>query len=168
MTKLMKIMFVSVLGFSLLQGCSMKDMEEDTESVKESVEQSADDVKDTVEDSIDNVTSYFKENNITMDNLQTITDFDFAADEGRYFQLNGKYVYLYRVDSEDSAMQQVLQEAKDNGKVTVNITGEEMEYGARVNGNYLLLYDTEADIQDVLTAFDGYTYDSQTTTTTGE
>ena len=32
-----------------------------------------------------------------------------------------------------------------------------MEYGAKVNGNFLLLYDPNADMNDVLTTFDGYT-----------
>ena len=46
---------------------------------------------------------------------------------------------------------------EEKGKVRVNIKNKEMEYGAKVNGNFLLLYDPNADMNDVLTTFDGYT-----------
>ena len=71
---------------------------------------------------------------------------------------NGKTVYVYRVQQDDAQMQKVLKEAKEKGKVKVNITGQEMEYAARVNQDYLMLYDSTIEMNDIVSAFDSYTY----------
>ena len=63
-------------------------------------------------------------------------------------------------------MKKVLKEAKDNGKVKVSINNKEQEYGAKVNGDFLFLYDTNADWNDVVTAFPNYTYAGTGTTGT--
>ena len=68
--------------------------------------------------------------------------------------------------SDDDNMKKVLKEAKDNGKVKVSINNKEQEYGAKVNGDFLFLYDTNADWNDVVTAFPNYTYAGTGTTGT--
>ena len=73
---------------------------------------------------------------------------------------------MYRVKSDDDNMKKVLKEAKDNGKVKVSINNKEQEYGAKVNGDFLFLYDTNADWNDVVTAFPNYTYAGTGTTGT--
>ncbi len=156
--KLIKILCLSMIALLPLQGCSMNEMKEDANDVKEDVQRPVEEAKDEVEDRIDNLTAYFKEKDVELNELQTIEDIDFAADEGRSFTVDGKTVYIYRVNQDDAKMQKVIKEAKENGKVKVNITGMEMEYGARVNQDYLMLYDTSVNVDPIVSVFDSYTY----------
>lgn len=156
--KLIKILCLSMIALLPLQGCSMNEVREDSKDVKEDVERPVEEVKDKIEERIDNLTAYFKEKDVELNELQTIEDIDFAADEGRSFTVDGKTVYIYRVNQDDAQMQKVMKEAKDNGKVKVNITGKEMEYGASVNQDYLMLYDQSINIEPIVSVFDSYTY----------
>lgn len=156
--KLIKLLCLSMIALLPLQGCSMNEMKEDAKDVKEDVQRPVEEAKDEVEDRIDNLTAYFKEKDVELNELQTIEDIDFAADEGRSFTVDGKTVYIYRVNQDDAQMQKVIKEAKENGKVKVNITGTEMEYGARVNQDYLMLYDTSVNVDPIVSVFDSYTY----------
>ncbi|MEG0274477.1 MAG: hypothetical protein RR690_05055 [Longicatena sp.] len=148
----------------LLAGCSMNDTaKEDMNKVNKSTEKAADDTKKaadkaktTTEDSIDNVMNYFTTKGIAYNNMQAIENMDFAAYEGRSFMMNDKTAYLYRVKSDDESMKKVMDEAKNNGKVKVKVDGKEQEYGAQVNGDYLLLYDTTANTADLQKAFPNY------------
>lgn len=150
---------------SMLSACNMKN---DVEDAKDKVENKADDAKNDVEDSIDNVMKYFKDKGVTYDQDTAIEQMDFAAYEGRSFVVNGSTAYLYRVKNDDENMKKVMKEAADKGKVRVKINNKEMEYGAKVNGNYLFLYDTTADMTDVLQTFPGYVPGSTTTTTSAD
>lgn len=149
---------------SMLAACSTKDDKKDNKT-ENKVENKANTAKDHAEDSIDNMMSYFKEKGVAYDQSENIDQMDFAAYEGRSFMANNNRVYLYRVKSEDENMKKILKEAADKGKVKVRINNKESEYNAKVNGDYLLLYDTNADITDVLGAFPGYRAGTTTTTT---
>ena len=139
---------------ALLGGCGMndkKDANTKTNQTKEAAEKSVKDAKNKTEDSIDNA----------------ITDIDFAAYEGRSFDYNGSTAYLYRVKSDDDNMKKVLKEAKDNGRVKVSIDNKEQEYGAKVNGDFLFLYDANQNWNDYVSAFPSYTYSGTAGSNTG-
>lgn len=164
MKKQYKVMACTLALCSMLAACSTKDDKKDNKT-ENKVENKANTAKDHAEDSIDNMMSYFKEKGVTYDQSENIDQMDFAAYEGRSFMANNNRVYLYRVKSEDENMKKILKEAADKGKVKVRIDNKESEYNAKVNGDYLLLYDTNADITDVLGAFPGYRAGTTTTTT---
>lgn len=157
MEKTVKALLAAFLFTGLLQGCSMNKNETTGKENQSDTNNVANDVKDDVEDSIDNVMNFFNDKKVELENMQPIENMEFAAYEGKSFEVNGKTAYLYRVKSNDEKMKKVLKEAKDKGKVRVNIKNKEMEYNAKVNGNFLLLYDPNADMNDVLTTFEGYT-----------
>lgn len=150
-----------LLVAGLISGCSMNDKNKDNKKddmnkVADTSKDAANKVKGDVDDSIDNVMNYFKKEGLKFENSKNLDNIEFAAHEGRSFDMNGKTAYLYRVKSEDENMKKILKEARDNGKVKVNIDNKEQMYGAKVNGNYLLLYDAEANMNDMLTAFPNY------------
>lgn len=159
MKKTFKMMAALLALSGLLTACSMND---DADQAKNDVENQSDEMKDDVEDSIDNVMTYFKDQGVMLEQDTKIDKMDFAAYEGRTFGYNGSTAYLYRVKSKDEGMQKVMKQAKDSGKVKVSIDNKEQEYAAKVNGNYLLLYDMNADMGDVVTAFPKYTMPTQT------
>ena len=165
MKKQYKVMACTLSLCSMLAACSTKDDKKDNNKVENKVENKANTAKKDTEDSIDNMMSYFKEKGVAYDQSENIDQMDFAAYEGRSFMANNNRVYLYRVKSEDENMKKILKEAADKGKVKVNINNKESEYNAKVNGDYLLLYETNADISDVLGAFPGYRAGTTTTTT---
>lgn len=158
MKKQMKLMMLLFALCGCLTACSMND---DADKAKTDVENKANEVKEDVDDSIDNVMTYFKDQGVSVEQDAKIDKMDFAAYEGRTFQYNDATAYLYRVKSNDEGMQKVLKEAKDNGTVKVSIDNKEQEYAAKVNGNYLLLYDKSADMGDIATVFPKYTVPTQ-------
>ena len=150
MNKLVQKAACIALLAALMGGCSMNDKKDANTKTNET--------KEAAEN--------FKDKGLKYENSKAITDIDFAAYEGRSFDYNGSTGYLYRVKSDDDNMKKVLKEAKDNGKVKVSINNKEQEYGAKVNGDFLFLYDTNADWNDVVTAFPNYTYAGTGTTGT--
>lgn len=181
MKKTWKLIALVACLTTLLGACSSKDMSNEEsqmnnstkqgiEDTKKMAEDVADKTKNTVDDSIDNVMDYFNKQGVMYENTQAIDNMDFAAYEGRSFTNNGQTAYLYRVKSEDENMKKVLQEAKDKGKVKVKINDKEEEYGAKVNGEYLLLYNAKADMGEMLTTFPHYqaTGMDETSNTTNE
>lgn len=161
---LKRILYFSLM-VALMSACGMNDSEDANGSMNktyDSAKDSAQDAVDGVEDSIENVMNYFEGKGVKFENAKEINNMDFAAHEGRSFEYNGNTGYLYRVKSDDENMKKIIQEAKTNRKVNVNINNEEKEYGALVNGNFLFLYDQNADWKDVETAFPAYTYSGVT------
>ena len=69
--------------------------------------------------------------------------------------------------SDDDNMKKVLKEAKDNGRVKVSIDNKEQEYGAKVNGDFLFLYDANQNWNDYVSAFPSYTYSGTAGSNTG-
>lgn len=148
-----------LLVAGLISGCSMNDKNnknDDMNKVADASKDAANKAKGVVNDSIDNVMNYFKKEGLKFENSKNLENIDFAAHEGRSFDMNGKTAYLYRVKSDDENMKKILKEAKDKGKVKVNIDNKEQMYGAKINGDYLLLYDEKANMNDMLTAFPNY------------
>lgn len=145
----------------LMSGCSMnqkKEVSQNSEEIGKTAERSVDEAKDMSEDSIDNVMNFFKEQGLAFENAKEIKDMEFAAKEGRSFEYEGNTAYLYRINTEDENMKRVLQEAKDSGKVKVNIDNKEQEYGAKVNGDYLFLYNADENWDTYVQAFPNYSY----------
>ena len=153
------------LSLTFLGGCSMNDKgttgnDMSNSNVGKDIRNAVEDSGQAVQDSIDNVMDFFTQKNIKYENMQTLDNMEFAAHEGRSFTIDGKNAYLYRVKEDDENMKKIMEQARNNGKVKVSITGKEMEYNARVNGNYLFLYDPSAKIDEALNAFDAYRYDA--------
>lgn len=146
----------------LIGGCSMNDKNSDKNmnKVKDAADKTADKTKNGVNDSIDNVMDYFKKEGVKFENSKKLENIEFAASEGRSFDMNGKTAYLYHVKSNDENMKKILKEAKDKGTAKVNIDNKEQMYGAKVNGDYLLLYDTQANMNDMLNTFPNYRGDA--------
>lgn len=159
----------------VVSGCSMnKDKETDemgtanksTDKVEDNTKKTVDDAKNSMDDSIDNMMSYFKEQGVVYEDMKSIDNMDFAAHEGRSFMNNGQMTYVYRVKSDDEDMKKVMKEAKDNGKVRVKIDNKEQEYGANVNGDYLMLYNMDVDATDLTHTFQNYQTGSMTNSST--
>lgn len=160
-----QVLVAAFLSLTFLGGCSMNDKgttgnDMSNTNVGKDISNALEDSGKAVQDSIDNVMDFFTQKNIKYENMQTLNNMEFAAYEGRSFTIDGKNAYLYRVKEDDENMKKIMEQARKNGKVKVSITGKEMEYNARVNGNYLLLYDPSAKIDEALNAFDTYRYDA--------
>ncbi|MEG0330358.1 MAG: hypothetical protein RSC10_06585 [Longicatena sp.] len=163
MNRMMKRLACLLFIGAMVSGCSMNKKEETTketdkvsDTTQKDTKKVVDESKQKVNDSVDNVMKYFKDQGVAYDNMKNIENINFAAYEGRSFMSNGQMSYIYRVKSEDENMQKILKEAKNNGKVKVNIDNKEQEYGAKVNGDYLLLYNSSANTTDLLKAFPNY------------
>lgn len=126
------------------------------EKAKDAAGEVAHKAKDQSKDTIDDVMNYFTKQGIKFENSKTLEKIEFAAHEGRTFDINGKRAYLYRVNTEDEHMQKVLSEAKEKKQIKVNVDNKEQMYPALVNGGYLLLYDGSANMSDVVTVFSKY------------
>lgn len=154
-------------GIALMAcGCSMgDDSETDNGTANQSTEQTP--TKTTTsasEDSIDYMMTYLKEKGIEISDMKNIENMDFAAHEGRSFMYNGSMAYLYRLNSSDTNMKALLDQAAKEGKVKVSMDGSEMEYTANVNGDYLLVYQDATNMGDMMNAFPGYVPGATTTT----
>lgn len=139
----------------LLAGCSMfEDGKKDVKDAAEKVEKS-DPVKDT-EKTIDNMMDWLKEKGVEVNDMEVIDQMDFAAHEGRSFTYNGHSAYMYRINTSDEKMKQFMKDAEKNKKVKVKENGEEKEYSAAVNGDYLFIYNSDDDMGDFLKNFPNY------------
>lgn len=105
---------------------------------------------------INDVMDYFEKEGIRAENMSEIDQFDFAAHEGRMFEVNGETVYLYRLNTEDAKMKTWMDEIQKNKKVSVNQNGMDEEYSALINNDYLLVYKMGADIAPLDETFTGY------------
>lgn len=115
-------------------------------------------------DTMDNMMTYLNGQGITMNDMKPIDKMDFAAHEGRSFSYNGNTGYLYRLKSNDESMKALLDSAKNNGTVKVSVDGKEQEYSASVNGDYLFVYQKDANMSDLVTAIGSYMPGATTTT----
>lgn len=155
--KRLSICALSLLLLVSLGGC----MNNDKESEKKT-EDKVEDTKKKAEGTIDDVLNYMKTSGYEYTDDQTLSEFNFAAKEGKSFMYNNQMLYLYRVDPSDTQVNGLLEQAKKDNKITANQNGQTNEYGARVNGNYLLVYDKNADMNDFVKNFDKYTYKEET------
>lgn len=158
MKKIVKQFVCLSMASSLLAGCSMMNKDEKKEDTNKMADKTpAETPKDGMNDNIDNMMKYLTDNGVVYTGSKAIDKMQFAAHEGRTFMVDGQTAYLYRMKSDDEDMKKVMKEAKDKGMVRVNVDNKEQDYAAKVNGDYLLLYDTKADMSKVVAAFPSYT-----------
>ncbi|NBK97058.1 MAG: hypothetical protein EOM50_03405 [Erysipelotrichia bacterium] len=157
----LNIAFLSLLMMLSLVGCMNNDKKETTSDQSEEKKKTE---TNKEEGSVSDVMNYFKENGIVYDNDKVLSDFDWAAKEGTSFQYNGKSIYLYRVDGSNAQMNEVLNKVKSSNAISANQNGTNKEYSARVNGNYLMIYDQEAAIDELVKIFDKYKYRAKSET----
>lgn len=153
-TKTYKIALCAIL---LLSGCSkMNDTAKKEGNMPTTEQYPSNDMEKKTEDTIDSMMAYLKEKGIEWEQEANIDQMEFAAHEGRSFMVNGQKAYLYRMNSEDASMKQVLEDATNKGKVKVNIDGEEKEYQAQVKNDYLLVYENGEGLNDLMMNFPNY------------
>lgn len=146
-------MTLSLLMLFTLGACMGNDEPKKEEEVKETEKKA--------EGTIDDVMNYFSDNGYAYTNDQTLSEFNFAAKEGKSFTYNDQTMYLYRVDPSDTQINGLMEEAKKSNIITANQNGTTNEYGARVNGNYLLVYDKGAKMDDFNKMFDAYQFEEK-------
>lgn len=165
----LKTISIAACAMVLLSGCNMwGNDEKDTSkngTANATKETTPNSERSTAsEDSIQNMMNYMKEKGITISDMNPIDTMDFAAHEGQSFSYNGNTAYLYRLKSDDANMKALLEDAKKNGTVKVNMDGKEQMYNASVNGDYLFVYDPAANMGDLITAMGSYVPGATTTT----
>lgn len=107
--------------------------------------------------SIQDLLNYMQTNNYTFTNVTPIDNMDFNALEGTSFQYNDQLYYLYRFDPVNAESMKMLEYARQNGRMKVNVNGQDTEYHAYVNGNTALIYDSSdpiTDLKDIYNRFD--------------
>ena len=158
MNKLSKLAMSSLLLFTMA-GCSMNnDAEKEAEKTKDKVEDKTKEAADDTQGTMDDVMNYFKEKGVSYNNDQTLENFDFAAKEGRSFMVEDQNVYVYRVDSADENMKDLINQASSKNMITASQNGVENQYGATVNGNYLMVYNKDAQLDELVKYFKDYKY----------
>lgn len=105
---------------------------------------------------LEDLMSYFKNEGITFDRMDEIENIDFGAHEGKLLEYNGETLYLYRLNPDRYENQNWYNDIKTNGLVTVNLDGEDKQFYASVNGDYLLVYDMNTDMTDIETLFNDF------------
>ena len=88
--------------------------------------------------------------------MTVIDDIPFAAYDGRSVNINGSMVYLYRIDTEDESMKQIISQIKEDGTVYVEKDGQKQQYNGFVYQDYLLLYDRDTDMSAVVDVMNHY------------
>lgn len=165
MKKTMMTCSAFLLSAVMLSGCSMwdgSDMNGTANATNETQPNTT--TPSSTEDSMDNLMYYLNQQGITMENLEPINQMDFAAHEGKSFSYNGSTAYLYRLKSDDANMKALLDSAKKNGTVKVNVDGSEQMYNASVNGDYLFVYDPTSQMGEFIQALGKYVPGATTTT----
>lgn len=152
--KKLNLALLSLLMMCSLTGCMNNDKKDESKDKTEEKDTSKDTEK--TNDSISDVMTYMKENGVEYSDDKTLSDFDWAAKEGTSFKYNDQDVYLYRVDSTNSEMNEILNNVKTNNAITANQNGTNTEYAARVNGNYLLIFNKDAAIDELVDIFNKY------------
>ncbi len=168
MTKRTLSWLVCACLMSPLAGCSMMEQAKDdagkaandvkngVETAKDTVRSEADQKSKEASRTIQDMMNSFEQAGVEMMNMTPIEDMEFAAHEGRMFEVNGEKFYLYRMNMEDAQMSKLMKNASTTKKVTVNRTGKDEELNALVNGEYLLIYSSNASIAPLDQVFISY------------
>lgn len=144
--------------FMLMTACGAKNGSEtanvpkNTNASSSSIQGSGNVASTTIEDMV----SYFKEKGLSFPKIANIEKIDFAAYEGKVLENNGQKAYLYRLNSQDSAMKKLMQQVREKGVANVKIDNEHKQYSAMVNGDYLLLYDQGANMSNITSVFPNF------------
>ena len=113
-------------------------------------------IGNAVSSTIDDMMNYFKEKGLAFNAMTNIENMDFAAHEGRMLVNNGQKAYLYRLNSQDPAMQKLIAQVRDKGMADVKLDNEQKQYSAMVNGDYLLLYDQGTNMSNLTNIFSNF------------
>ena len=155
--KWMTTMFAGLCALTMLSGCSWMNKEKNNaEDAAKDVAKNTEKAGEKTKNGLDDVMKYLKGEGVETTEVKNLDNMDFAAQEGRSFMYNGANAYMYNINAEDEQMKALLKDAKEKKTVKVKQNGEEKEYSAMVNGNYLLVYDKEADMGDMLKVFPNY------------
>ena len=128
-------------------------------TIEETVDTAKKDGKEAeknVQDSMDDLMEFLRGEGVEYTNDKKLDRFDWPAKEGRSFLYNNQNVYLYKVDPSDAKIAGLLDKAQTSNRISATQNGEQMEYGASVNGGYLLVYDQDSAIEDLVEAFKKY------------
>ena len=103
-----------------------------------------------------NVSEYMnalKTSGMTFINEKDITDFNFAAYEGKEFMMDNQQFYLYRVNSSNAEVKKMLDEIDKNGYVSTTQDGKEGKKYAYRMGDFVLIYPEGYDIAKIDSIF---------------
>lgn len=171
--KWMKPMLAILCCLLAAGGCStVEEAEEDvkktTEDVAESLQKGVGkSVKDS-EKTLDDMMEYLEGQGVELTHAAKLDSIEFAAYDGRCFEVDGNMVYLYRIDTEDEQMKQMMSQLKKTGRVQVQKDGQTMEYNGVCKDDYLLLYDTNTQIANLPDIMDRYSSNADKYTQSGE
>lgn len=158
MKKILCIFMVSLL----LVGCQ-KNVDDTNRS-----ENIVEDVKDDTQEVVNNLEKMlddFANQGIKLDNYEKIEHTGLNAEEAYSLSTNGSNAYIYRLNTNDTQMQQLIDHVKQTGMADVMIEDEKKQYEAAVNGNVLLLYEKDSNLNDLRKAFEKFQAESDTSNT---
>lgn len=162
MKQLLKLT-LALLLVSTVSGCAFfNGLKDDVKNEMDKIENEG--TADKKEEKLSDLMTYLKDNGIKYENDETLNNFDFAAKEGMSFTVDGEKVYVYRVDTQNEMMNSLMQQAAQSNTVSASRDGVEKKYGASVNGTYLLIYDLESKVNNLLDGFQKYQYKDSTET----
>lgn len=152
----MKKLLISMLCVFALCGCGQTD-----DATKGTENQSNETTPEkpsttTTNSTIDDFMRYMKDSGVEYMDEQPLENMNITAHEGRSFTVNGQQGYLYRVDTSDDTMKKLMESAKTNGTVDATQDGVQKSYNAHVNGDYLYIYDKEADMSSIMNVFPNF------------
>lgn len=154
-------LIVATLCLMLMGACGANDstnnnMGSNSQKNTSSSESSIQSIGSTVSSTIDDVMNYFKEKGLAFSSMMNIENMDFAAHEGRVLVNNGQKAYLYRLNSQEPAMQKLIAQVREKGIADVKLDNEQKQYSAMVNGDYLLLYDQGTNMSNLTNIFSNF------------
>ena len=158
MKKLLCVFMVSLF----LVGCQRNvDDTNRSENIVEDVKEDTQEVVNNLEKMFDDFTNQ----GIKLDNYEKIEHTGLNAEEAYSLSTNGSNAYVYRLNTNDTQMQQLIDHVKQTGMADVMIEDEKKQYEAAVNGNVLLLYEKDSNLTDLRKAFEKFNTESYNSNT---
>ena len=149
MKKILCIFMVSLF----LVGCQRNvDNTNRNDNIVEDVKEDSEEVVNNLEKMFDDFTNQ----GIKLDNYEKIEHTGLNAHEAYSLTTNGSNAYIYRLNTNDTQMQQLIDHVKQTGTADVMIEDEKKQYEAAVNGNVLLLYEKDSNLTDLRKAFEKF------------
>ncbi|MEG0313881.1 MAG: hypothetical protein RR646_01310 [Erysipelotrichaceae bacterium] len=90
---------------------------------------------------------------INIDDKIDVKPMNIGALEGIRISVNENYVYLYQLDLTDQRTIKLIEEAKSTNFVKVSINDSIFSYHSIVNGSYLMLYESNDSLEDIIREF---------------
>ena len=149
MKKILCVLMVSLL----LVGCQRNTSKETTtENIVEDVKEGSKDIVNDLESMLNDL----KTQGVKVDTYEKIEHTGLNAHEAYRISTNDKNAYLYRLNEKDPQMQQLIEHVKQTGTADVLVEDEKKQYEAAVNGNSLLLYEKDSNLNDFRKAFEEF------------